>query len=474
MSLSIRTRLTLWNTLGLGVVLLVFAGLVYGLSRRVLYHQIDHKLLTGFREIEQNPSSAAERNGYLAHWVYELHEHEGILAVVYGTEGKVRERTQELAEASIPPPPTGLSDGPLLQDKRLPGLGRQRVMEGRVMIGGQALPVVLLTPLEEVDSELARIGTVLLTAVPVALLFSGVLAYILARKALAPVDELRRRTREVTADRLNRRLPVANAGDELGRLAQTINDMIARLEHSFAEIRRFTADASHELRTPLTAIRTETEVALARPQSTEEYQRLLGSILEECDRLARLTDQLLTLAREDAGQTPVSREPIEISSLVRSVVEALRPLADAKDIRLQANGDQAVWVQGDQARLRQVMVAVLDNALKYTPERGAVDIGVQSQKGAALVTLRDSGIGIPPEHLPRVFERFYRVDKSRSREEGGTGLGLSIAQSILTAHGGRIELASSPGQGTVCTITIPRASDGTALEMPQHRDTRSP
>jgi signal transduction histidine kinase len=235
----------------------------------------------------------------------------------------------------------------------------------------------------------------------------------------------------------------------------TINAMIGRLERSFAEIRRFTADASHELRTPLTAIRTETEVALSKPMDSVECQQLLGSVLEECERLTRLTDQLLTLSREDAGSGKPLREVVDLAAVVQGAVETMRPLAEAKSLQLSVQCRADLYVRGDEGRLRQVFYNVLDNAIKYTPEGGTAEVTLDQSEGVAKVIIRDTGIGIPAEHLPHVFERFYRVDKARSRAEGGTGLGLSIAQSIAAAHGGRIELASTPGRGTTCTVSLP-------------------
>jgi heavy metal sensor kinase len=306
-----------------------------------------------------------------------------------------------------------------------------------------------------VDRELGLLLAVMLLAVPVALALSGGAGYLLARTALAPMDRLRRSTEEITADRLDRRLPGSDSRDELGRLTRTLNAMIARLERSFAEVRRFTADASHELRTPLTAIRTEAEVALARPLNPADCQQLLGSILEECDRLARLTDQLLALAREDAAAARQAHEPVDLAALVRGVVETMRPLAEAGGLRLRLDAGGAVEVRGDGARLREVFYNLVDNAIKYTAEGGEVEVRSGQAGREAVVTVRDTGAGIPPEHLPHVFDRFYRVDKARSREQGGTGLGLSIARSIVTAHGGAIKLESAPGHGTTCTVTLP-------------------
>jgi heavy metal sensor kinase len=454
MSLSIRWRLTLWNTLALAVVLVGFAGLVYALLRHALYERIDQGLLAGFRELVQEQSTAGDDEGRLRHHIDELKEHENIFCMVYGPGGEVLARTEELATSSVPPAPGGVSETPQLCNTAVPALGRQRAAVGRLHLAGRGGTALLLAPLEDVDRELGEVLAVLLLTVPVALVLAGGTGYLLARKALAPVDRLRRSTEEITADRLDRRLPVANPHDEFGRLTQTLNAMIGRLERSFAEVRRFTADASHELRTPLTAIRTETEVALARPLPAADYQQLLGSILEECERLTRLTDQLLALAREDATAARQARQPVDLAGLVQGVAETMRPLAELGGLRLEVEVGRPLVVHGDGLRLRQVLYNVLDNALKYTTQ-GTVRVRGTCRGDAVVLSVHDSGIGIPAEHLPRVFDRFYRVDKARSREQGGTGLGLSIAQSIITAHGGTIELESTLGQGTICTITLP-------------------
>jgi heavy metal sensor kinase len=453
--LSIRWRLALWNTLALAVVLLGFGALVYGLLARALYQQFDRSLVTELQELENDPRLADDPEARLHHWISELKEQENILCVVYDAAGKVTEHTKGLTLGGVLPAPQVMFGERRFGKAEVPVVGRQRTLASRLRLHGQVYTILLFAPLEEVDRALRELLSVLGLAVPLALGVSCGLGYLLARKALVPLEQLHTLTQEITADRLDRRLPVANSGDELGRLTQTINAMIARLERSFAEIRRFTADASHELRTPLTAIRTEAEVALSRPLSPAEYQQLLGSILEEWERLTRLTDQLLTLSREDAGVARQVREPVDLAALVEGAVETMRPLAEVKGIRLRSGIAETIRIHGDGTRLREVFYNLLDNAIKYTPEGGAVEVGLRRNGHAALVTVQDSGIGIPPEHLPRVFDRFYRVDKARSREEGGTGLGLSIAKAIVTAHGGKIELDSVPSRGTTCTVTLP-------------------
>jgi heavy metal sensor kinase len=454
MRLNIRWRLTLWNTLALAVVLLGFSGLVFALLRHALYEQIDRTLLAQQAQLQHDDRLAGQPAERLRYWIDEFMEHNKNYCVVYDGTGRVHVHTPELAADSVPLAPPQ-SDESRFSTQTLPIIGHQRVLAARLHAGSTELTVVHLAPLTEVDRELQELLVVLSTAVPVALVLSGGLAYLLARKALAPMEHLHRMTARITADRLDRRLPVSNANDELGHLAQTINDMIARLERSFTEIRRFTADASHELRTPLTALRTEVEVALSKPAEAADHHNLLGSILEECEHLTRLTEQLLALAREDTRMTQQAYQPLDLAALVRGVVETMRPLAEAKGLRLCQQSAGTLTMRGDAARLRQVFYNLLDNAIKYTPESGEIDIRLERRGVDALVVLRDSGIGIPAEHLPHVFERFYRVDKARSRAVGGTGLGLSIVHSIVTAHGGQIELDSAPGRGTVCTLTLP-------------------
>jgi heavy metal sensor kinase len=439
----------------LAVVLLGFAALVYGLVERGLYQRTDRLLETERQEIGADLHLEAGGEPLLRHWIAEAKEHENLLCVVYDRAGQVIARTEEMAASSVPPAPPALPSGQqTLNNLTLPTLGRQRALTASLHGSSGDYTMLLLAPLEEVDHELDRLLKVLVLAVPVALALSGAAGYLLARKALAPVDRLRRSTEEISAAKLDRRLPVVNSHDELGRLAQTINAMITRLERSFAEIRRFTADASHELRTPLTAIRAEAELALSKPLGPEDCQQLAASVLEECERLTRLTEQLLTLAREDASLSPPVRVSLDLGTLVGDVVETMRPLAEAKAQQLHSRLLGSLRVEGDPARLRQVIINVLDNAIKYEPEGGTVAILSRRQDNAVVIEVEGGG-AIPPEHLSRVFDRFYRVDRSRSRAEGGTGLGLSIAQSIVAAHGGSIELTSDPAKGTTCTMRVP-------------------
>jgi heavy metal sensor kinase len=277
----------------------------------------------------------------------------------------------------------------------------------------------------------------------------------LARRALRPVDRMTETARRISAEHLTGRVDETGGGDELDRLAQTLNAMLGRLDAAFQEMRQFTADASHELQTPLTILKGEMEVALRSPRSPEEYQRILKSSLEEIDRIARLVEGLLLLARADAGVLRMDRRPLDLAQLVEEVYGQTRVLAEARSLNLRLGAVEPVSVQGDYAHLRRLLLNLVDNAVKYTPPGGHVTISVQPSGGWAAMRVEDTGMGIPPEDRERIFQRFHRSAEARSRGNGGAGLGLCIARSIAEAHGGRIEVESTTGRGSTFTVLLP-------------------
>jgi heavy metal sensor kinase len=299
------------------------------------------------------------------------------------------------------------------------------------------------------------LGVLLLSQAVLALgAFGG---FWIARRALAPLSRLADRSQHITAEQLHERLPVEGASLELDQLAAAFNDALARLEGSFDQLKRFTADVSHELRTPLTALRTVGEVALRGNHDPEGYREVIGSMLEEVDRLTRLTDELLTLARADAGEAKLRREPVELGALAREVAGHLSVLAEEKEQALQVEAEPVV-VSADRTVLRQALVNLVVNAIKYSLPRTRIRIGSGRRGDAAFLQVADAGPGIAPEHHARLFERFYRVDKSRSREMGGTGLGLALVKWAAEAHGGQVELGSELGRGSTFRILLPAAS----------------
>jgi heavy metal sensor kinase len=457
MRMSIRRRLALWNTLAFGVLLAGFAGLVYALAHRAAFGVVDQKLAGCLDQLgrDDRPASDPDRLRYL---VEEFWEHEQVGCVVFDAAGRPFLRTEELTADAVPEWPGEVGTEVEVATVTRPVIGRQRAMTALLPHSSDGRTVVLLASTAEADHGLGHLRVALLTAIPAVLAAAAVAAYLLAGRALGPVSRLTEATRLITAARLSDRLPVADAHDELGRLAATVNDLIARLEAAFAEQRRFTADASHELRTPLAVLRTEVEVALRTPPGAAEVPGLLASLLEECVRLGALTDRLLTLARLDSSEPSEGWEPVHLIGLLAGAIDGLRPLADAKGVTLRIDpDDSAPVVVGDPDGLLRAFANLVENGVKYTPPGGSVVVRVSTAVGAVRVEVTDTGEGIPPEHLPRVFDRFYRVDKARSRSQGGAGLGLSIARGVITDHGGEIGLASVAGRGTTATVLLPLA-----------------
>jgi heavy metal sensor kinase len=311
------------------------------------------------------------------------------------------------------------------------------------------------SPEERVEQQLGEILVVLVLGLPVIVVLAGAGGYALARRALAPIDHLAGEARRITADRLHERLSVPNEHDEIGRLAAVINETFGRLESSFEQLRRFTADASHELRTPLSVIRGIGELGLRETRAPSEYKDAIGSMLEEVDRLTRLVDTLLRLSRGDAGTVRLSRDVLDLGDLARDVVASLGILAEERRQRLQVTTADNVRVSADRLVLRDAITNVVDNAIKYGPPGSTIDLRVDANRDQATVTVTDEGTGIPAAHRDRIFDRFYRIDEGRSREMGGTGLGLAIAKWAVEAHGGQIALDGTTA-GSVFRITLPR------------------
>jgi heavy metal sensor kinase len=280
--------------------------------------------------------------------------------------------------------------------------------------------------------------------------------FVLMKRALLPVDRIAASAERISSQNLSERLPVAQTGDELERLSLALNRMIERLDSAFLYSRRFVADASHELRTPLTVLQGELESLVRQPQFTTDWRDRVGSALEEVDRLAHIVEGLFAISRMDAGEAAAEWVPLDLAQLTAATVDQMSLLADDKGINVSYDAATAVWVEGDRARLKQVVVNLLDNAIKYTPQGGQIALTVDAQDLQAVLEVTDNGIGIPPEALPRVFERFFRVDQARSREQGGAGLGLSIVKSICTAHHGRVEASSGPGRGSRFRVELPQ------------------
>lgn len=311
--------------------------------------------------------------------------------------------------------------------------------------------------LDQVNASLSRFIEICVAALGAAAVLAVVGGRILAARSLRPVGTMATAARRISVENLADRLERSGTGDELDQLAETFNDMLTRLEKQVAQLHQFIADAAHELRTPLAALRGNAEVALSGRRPADELRAVLADAIEEYDRLSRIADDLLLLARADAGQKLIRSARFPLDRAVVDVVDLFSPEAEERGVSLILSDRNEIWIDGDDGRLRQMLSNLLDNAIKFTPDGGTVRVSQSTSNGMIELTVRDTGVGIAPEHLPHVFDRFYRADRARTHDGGGAGLGLSICRTIVEAHGGDIRLTSRPGGGTTVSVRIPVA-----------------
>jgi heavy metal sensor kinase len=450
-------RLTLWHAGTLALVLLLYGSGVFVFLRRSLFAELDRRLHEDFEIAEEMLERTAEGE---IRWRINEHRHaedsgEDTGLEVWSPAGQLLYRKALFAREGVISRSFAI---PLQQhgyiSVTLPSNVHMRILAEPYVIGG--FPVVIRVARSEAQlrHELNELLIVLGFGFPVAVGVAGLGGYALARRALAPVGRMADRARAITAERLSERLLVENSDDELGHLAVVFNETFARLERSFEQLRRFTADASHELRTPLTAIRSVGEVGLRQHRDEKAYREIIGSMLEEADRLGRLVDSLLTLSRAEAGQVKLNLRRVDLAELAREAVNHLRVLAEEKRQSISVEAAGPVYATVDRLVLRQAVINLVDNAIKYSPEGGSAQVIVRDQPHGPILEVIDTGPGIAAEHREHIFDRFYRVDKARARELGGTGLGLAIARWAVEAHGGRIELESEEGKGSLFRIRL--------------------
>jgi heavy metal sensor kinase len=459
----VRTRLTLWYVFVLASVLLLSWGLTASFLFLQLRSQLDHYAIQDIETVEgllhfDGGGVITLREDYHNHVESKL-VLERFLEVL-SPQGAVLYRNERLAGQAL--------GGGLLTDEGEGGYSARsarlsdgtpvRLVSRRHTLDGHPLLLRLAYSEEPIRAGLEEFTWASLLALPIVLALVGLGSYLLAERSLRPLEEIACRAEAITSERLGDRLPTGEAGDELDHLATVFNSLLARLEQSFEHLRRFTSDASHELRTPLASIRSVGEVALEKDGTRAEYRDTIGSMLEEVNRLTALVDNLLTIARADAGRIPL--HPTVFSALVmaREAAGLLDVLADEKSQRITVQGDERINVKGDRVFLRQALVNIIHNAVKHSPVGGAILVDVRPDPaGGVRLEVSDSGPGIAPEHSERIFDRFYRADESRSREGGGAGLGLSIAQWAVRVHGGSIQLLTAPDVGSTFQISLPKA-----------------
>lgn len=446
---SVRLKLTLWHSAVLFFLLMIFS--------IALYHFVDSRLNRGIRDeaerdlglieqiLREEPEELGESSSEMPALLFKASNRE---------KGTVRSKGWERAGLDALTGP--VEGGPAARNAKVQG--RHFLWLGkRLTANGREWTLEVAADAESAHRSMNTLRLFLLVGAPFVLLLSLCGGYFLSLRLLKPIDSMASKAKEITADHLDQRLPVVRPDDEFGRLAAVFNQTLERLQSSFESLRRFTSDASHELRTPLTAMRSVGEVALRRPLDGAGYRDAIGSMLEEVGRLSDLVEKLLTLTRND--QAAMKPESFELGPLAAETVDDLKALADEKHQKTTVETQAACRVSADRPSLRQAMTGILDNAVKYTPEGGAIIVRVRETADRhAVFEVEDTGCGIPKEHLDKIFERFYRADAGRSRETGGYGLGLAIAQQAVRRNGGRIEVESEPGQGSVFRILLPAAT----------------
>lgn len=457
---TLRTRLTILYGILLALALALY---VAGTSVYLLHdlkQQLDVSLDRDIEAVEGSLSLFPAGKIVLRSQEGEADEDEperGYLLEVWSSDSELLYRSDALDGSPLGPPPElkKIRSGEPPHSHRLSNGMRIRFVNRLHTIEGQSVVVRLAVSEDPLWDEFWDMVSVLGVGLPITVLLIGFTGYIVAGRALRPVDMMANRARKISAEHLNERLQIENPEDELGHLGLAFNETLAKLEKAFEQLRRFTADASHELRTPLTAIRSVGEVALQNPGNAGYYRDIIGSMLEEVSRLTRLVESLLTMSRADAGQIQLHRTPVEALELAKESAALLEVLAEEKNQTIAVSGDPTLIVWADRLILRQALINLIDNAVKYSPPSGTIDIRVKSVDKAVLIEVEDSGPGIPAEHVDKVFQRFYRIDKARTRAEGGTGLGLSIVDWAVSVNGGSIELDSEPGHNCTFAIRLP-------------------
>ena len=457
---SVRTRLTLWYAGVLALSLIAFAVLVYYAAANIFYARQDELLRSTaqtvasayVQELDEEQSVAKANEVVLAQMVFPNRYVE-----VVGPDGNVVAWSSNLADHQL------IIPVPALAEARQRGGSYVVLNDLRVAVvplspdrSRQLGFAIVAEPLSVIEEGLRRLRRDFVFGVPLILLLASLGGYFLARKSLSPIALMNQQTQRITAQNLSAQLDVANPRDEVGGLAITINALLARLDAAFQEQKRFIADASHELRTPLAVLRGETEVALEQERVTAEYKESLALIKDEAERLSRIVENLFMLARQPVDAPSMIRERVRLDEVVADCARAAQVLATQKGLRLKIEGSlPAISVDGDDEMLERMLLNLLDNAVKYTPAGGEISIALGSQNGAAHMVVTDTGIGIPAEDQSRIFDRFYRVDKARSRALGGAGLGLSIARWIVEGHGGSLSVESMVGRGSSFTAELP-------------------
>jgi heavy metal sensor kinase len=455
-------KMTLWYVFTFLVSALVICTFLYLGLRHQLLKEVDQFLLDETKEMERVLSREPKETDFLMRFEDEVmaRKYYPFFFQILDKEGKPLYISKEFQEMGYVSNDRVLTNARNERETReeihCPGRKRTfRIISTPVYRDGKLTKIIQLgTHLHFVRKNLAQFKNNILAVLPIILVLGALGGWVLARRSLSPIGYIASKAQSITSQNLSERLTPRGASDEMDDLIQTINGMIARLESSFKRMAEFTADASHELKTPICAMRGEAEVLLSKGRKAEEYQEGLAHFIEQFDHLNQMINDLILLSKFDATQMELKMDPLRLDLLIQDLCDLFQILAEQKKIALEMDTIEEVIVLGDKMRLQQLFTNLIDNAIKYTPE-GSIDITMEKNKEYVLVKVKDTGIGIPQEEQEKIFKRFYRVDKSRSRETGGVGLGLSIVEWIAHAHHGRIEVYSKVNQGSTFTVCLP-------------------
>lgn len=469
---SIRFRLAAYQVCLLAGVLLAFSLAAFWGFRRHLTHSVEAQCANLTRQIAESLLSNVHVSGidYLRDEVQEHYDPEtnNLFVRIVQPNGTVVYESGEPHDRSFSPPQ--MSFLPNLKENRVEvDANNQRLVFIRpyILSQGESYQIQMVASLRPVQASLQGLWQVEVLLFPFALLISASGSAVLVSRSLNPIRQVIATARKINSGNLRQRLVETSSGDEIQELTRTLNQMLDRLEASFKQMIQFTADASHELRTPLTVIRGNLELILRNKAALDSYprtaevQETLAQTLEEAERLSKTVSQLMELTQLDSGEIQLEHEVFDLTELVATTADQMKLLAEDKQIQLETQLSPQVKTQGDRYRLKQVLLNLIDNAIKYCPAGTRIQIRLVPADSGCVLEVKDNGPGIPRGELQRLFDRFYRIDKARSREIGGSGLGLSICKSICEGHGGRIEAESDLGQGSIFRVTLPPAKNPT-------------
>ena len=454
-STSIGMKLTVWYATCMAGALCALGLLAFFSMRHSIHTTVDEQLKDRMNAVQQAVNRSL-REGSIEILRHELDEDselrpESDMLQVWNDQGILIYQSTSLKMIGLPPPGTV----PRASTMWIGGVPI-RVLQSSVAVNEHPYNIQVAARMGEFYKALRHFLRRLLIFSPLALLLASALGYWISHRALAPVDQITLAAQRISAHNLSARLAVVRSGDELQRLTETVNQMLARIEEALDRTTRFSADASHELRTPITVMRTRVELALRKPRTAVENHETLEQLHIELVRASELLDNLMLLARADSGAEQLCISPANIEDALKDVLAQVSPLAGEKGISLRpALPDHPIWIAGDGQLLKRLFLILIDNAVKYTPVSGRVSIALTKRDRIVTVSVMDTGIGIGDADLPHIFDRFYRADKARSGPRGGAGLGLSIGRWIAEAHGGSIQVESRIGEGSTFKVRLP-------------------